>query len=137
MIKSKKNHAIAKSIKIIEVSDLSVIPYDKYFKSSGGCSISRMKYEHQLVEKTKYLADCLRRIGGFDVPTISPIVGMSYPFNYRNKCIYPCGLNGKSIDFGYYMPKTHRIIFERQSIIENEANPRILDVYAASKSVLT
>ncbi len=56
---------------------------------------------------------------------IKDIIGMEHPFNYRNKSVYPCGYNNGKVDFGYYRQKSHQIVFEERSIIDNMENAMI------------
>lgn len=125
LLQKKKNYAIARVIKLLEISPKSVVPFDKYFGKSGGCSISRMEYSHQLSEKSRAVLDAISRIGGFDLAHVQceDIVGMQEPFYYRNKSIYPSGINGfGEVDFGYYKPRSHDIAFEHGGILDNPIN---------------
>lgn len=51
-----------------------------YHKKCGGCEYSGISYEEQLQKKEKRVAKLLREFG-----KVEPIVGMSYPYYYRNK----------------------------------------------------
>lgn len=51
----------------------------------GGAPLIRYPYDKQLAWKEKRVRDCLTRIAKLDDPKINPIVGMEYPYNYRNK----------------------------------------------------
>jgi len=51
----------------------------------GGCKWQFMKYEHQLEYKQKEVVDALSRIGGIELPEVSPILKCENEFQYRNK----------------------------------------------------
>ncbi len=57
----------------------------------GGCPLLRYPYNKQLAWKEKHVRDCLERIAKLEKPKINPIVGMSNPFAYRNKCEFKIG----------------------------------------------
>ncbi|MBQ2089251.1 MAG: 23S rRNA (uracil(1939)-C(5))-methyltransferase RlmD, partial [Lachnospiraceae bacterium] len=52
----------------------------KYKKKCGGCKYIDLTNEEQLAEKQKYVQKMLKSFGKVD-----DIVGMGYPYNYRNK----------------------------------------------------
>jgi 23S rRNA (uracil1939-C5)-methyltransferase len=56
-----------------------------HFGTCGGCKWQDMGYEHQLFYKQKEVENNLRRIGHLELPDISPILGSSLQYYYRNK----------------------------------------------------
>ena len=76
-----------------------------------------MKYEEQLVFKERKIKNNLMRIGGFreeEIPML-PIMGMEYPWRYRNKAQFPFGKDKDgNIVTGFYAGRTHAIIPNRK-----------------------
>ena len=56
-----------------------------YFERCGGCSLQNISYAAQLKLKMKQLDEKLKRIYGGDAPEQESIIGMEYPWEYRNK----------------------------------------------------
>ena len=90
-----------------------------------------MDYQKQLAFKEKKVQDQLIRIGGFPEKLVEeakePVVGMEYPFRYRNKAQYPVGQNrdGGPVT-GFYAGRTHSIIESTECYLGAEENQVIL-----------
>jgi len=67
------------------LSDKRTSPECEHFGICGGCKWQHMGYEHQLYYKQKEVENNLRRIGHLELPEISPIIGSSQQYFYRNK----------------------------------------------------
>lgn len=137
IIEIKKKYIVAKMIKILKVSEFSVVPSDLYKKIEGANIFSRMEYKYQLEYKQKLVDYAIKNIAKLDIK-VDKIIGAlddvegtineKKIHRYRNKSIYPCGFNKNgNVDFGYYKPKSHKIIYEKDSIIDNELNCEILN----------
>ena len=83
--KKRKSYYEGSAIGFSKLSDKRVEPKCRHFGTCGGCKWQFMGYEHQLFYKQKEVADNLRRIGGLDLPEISPILGSKDIYFYRNK----------------------------------------------------
>ena len=59
-----------------------------HFGVCGGCKWQHLPYKLQLYYKEKQVRDNLIRIGKIELPDISPIIGSSEIFLYRNKLEY-------------------------------------------------
>lgn len=66
-------------------SDKRTEPRCEHFGVCGGCKWQHMAYEHQLYYKQLEVENNLRRIGGIELPQISPILGSKKVYFYRNK----------------------------------------------------
>lgn len=110
VIKVKKRYAIGKLIRIISPSPDRVSPPCPVAERCGGCQIQHLRYEAQLILKERRINDAFERIGGITDLPLKPIIGMSHPFNYRNKAQFAIGRNGSSIESGFYAIHSHRII---------------------------
>lgn len=60
-------------------------PQCEHFGICGGCKWQHMGYEHQLYFKQKEVENNLVRLGGLDIPEITPILGSKKQYFYRNK----------------------------------------------------
>lgn len=93
-----------------------------YHKKCGGCEYSGMPYEEQLQKKEKRVAKLLREFG-----KVEPIVGMSYPYYYRNKvhAVYAQKKNGEVI-CGTYEKDSHRVVDIESCLLENKGSTAII-----------
>ena len=93
-----------------------------YHKKCGGCEYSGVLYEEQLQIKQKYVAKLLREFG-----KVEPIVGMQYPYYYRNKvhAVYAQKKNGEVI-CGTYEKDSHRVVDIESCLLENKGSTAII-----------
>ena len=102
-----------------------------YARSCGGCQVQEMDYQSQLEFKQRKVRGNLIRLGGFKESEIAqvmePIVGMDYPFGYRNKAQFPVGVNAEGeIVTGFYAGRTHTIIANTNCALGAAVNEKIL-----------
>jgi 23S rRNA (uracil1939-C5)-methyltransferase len=74
--------------RVTEIQKLSphrAEPFCSHFGMCGGCSWQHINYSTQLQYKQQQVIDNLQRIGGFDLPPLSPIIGSVKTQHYRNK----------------------------------------------------
>ena len=111
VIKVKKTYAIAKIIDIITPSASRIKADCVAFPSCGGCVYRHINYQSELKIKHQFVADCMRKIGGFNDLPIDDTVSNRVTDGYRNKCELPVGTdrNGRIIT-GFYSYHSHRII---------------------------
>ena len=64
--KLKKNYGYARLVEILEPSPDRVTPPCPVARQCGGCKIQQLSYEKQKEFKWNQVANCLKRIGGFD-----------------------------------------------------------------------
>ena len=93
-----------------------------YHKKCGGCEYSGIPYEEQLQKKEKRVAKLLREFG-----KVEPIVGMSYPYYYRNKvhAVYAQKKNGEVI-CGTCEKDSHRVVDIESCLLENKGSTAII-----------
>lgn len=93
-----------------------------YHKKCGGCEYSGIPYEEQLQKKEKRVARLLRGFG-----KVEPIVGMSYPYYYRNKvhAVYAQKKNGQVI-CGTYEKDSHRVVDIESCLLEDKQSTAII-----------
>ncbi|MCC8138281.1 MAG: 23S rRNA (uracil(1939)-C(5))-methyltransferase RlmD [Clostridiales bacterium] len=129
VMKMKKTYGYARLLRIITPSPDRIEAACPVARACGGCQIQEMKYEAQLRFKEQKVLANLQRIGGFADPPMEPIIGMSYPFRYRNKAQYPIDRdkNGRLIA-GFYAGRTHTVIDCRDCLLGAKVNKTILDI---------
>ncbi|MBO5460693.1 MAG: 23S rRNA (uracil(1939)-C(5))-methyltransferase RlmD [Ruminococcus sp.] len=133
IMKAKKNYGYARLMKILTPSEHRVEPKCAFARRCGGCQIQEMSYEQQLIFKENKVYGNLERIGGFDKElldlTKEPVVGMEYPFYYRNKAQFPFGTDkeGNPIT-GFYAGRTHDIIANTDCALGVPVNQEILEI---------
>ena len=86
--KKRKSFLEGRAVKFHSYSDLRREAVCEHFGLCGGCKWQFMDYKHQLYFKQKEVEDSLTRLGGIEIPTISPILGCKNEFRYRNKMDY-------------------------------------------------
>lgn len=83
--KQRKAYYEGDAISFSSYSDKRVEPACEHFGICGGCKWQFMGYEYQLFFKQKEVENNLIRIGKIDIPEVTPILGSSQPYFYRNK----------------------------------------------------
>ncbi|MBK9175748.1 MAG: class I SAM-dependent RNA methyltransferase, partial [Flavobacteriales bacterium] len=81
----KKNLAEATAIRIVERSPDRVEAFCTHFGTCGGCKWQDLDYAKQLAYKQQQVIDNLERLGGLELPVITPILPSSATTHYRNK----------------------------------------------------
>ncbi|MDF2988892.1 MAG: methyltransferase, TrmA family [Eubacterium sp.] len=120
IIKETKSYAVGKLLKVIMPSHKRVNPFCPVFESCGGCAVQHMTYEAQLEFKKDTVLQNLKRIGGLENVKVHDTIGMSSPFNYRNKVQYPVGIENNEVKIGFYENRSHNIIDSSKCDIQPE-----------------
>lgn len=134
VMKAKKSYGYARLLDIISPSEFREMnPACESARRCGGCQIQELKYDRQLQFKEDKVRGNLLRIG--EVPedllrrVMEPILGMEYPFRYRNKAQFPIGRDRDGrLAAGFYAGRTHSLIPIGDCSIGVEMNRKILDV---------
>jgi 23S rRNA (uracil1939-C5)-methyltransferase len=103
-------------------------PFCIHFGLCGGCSWQHINYETQLLYKQKQVTDNLERIGGLELPYISPIIASTKTRFYRNKLDYTFSAQrwltkeelhsdnpeqGRGeVALGYHIPRKYDLVFD-------------------------
>jgi len=85
VFKKKKKFWEARIEKIHTYSDKRTDPKCEHFGTCGGCKWQNMEYSSQLDFKQNEVLNNLKRIGGFELPKCSQIIGSENKYFYRNK----------------------------------------------------
>ena len=113
--------------KLYNLSKDRIEPKCKVCSICGGCQYQQLNYQAQLLYKTKRVKDALNRIAHIKDVKINPCLGMTYPYNYRNKIQVPFGKDRKgNVVYGFYKENSHEIIPIKKCFIENEKAASIL-----------
>ncbi len=93
-----------------------------YRKKCGGCLQGEQDYEKQLEEKYRQVHKLLKDFG--EVP---PVIGMGYPYHYRNKvhAVFGPGKKGQIL-CGTYEKNSHRIVDVESCLIEDKISTAII-----------
>ena len=83
--KARKAYYEAKATVFHKLSNKRTTPVCEHFNVCGGCKWQDMGYEHQLYYKQKEVTNNLTRIGHIQLPDITPILGCTNTYFYRNK----------------------------------------------------
>lgn len=83
--KKRKGYFEGKATQFHKLSPYRQTPVCEHFGDCGGCKWQHMSYEKQLFFKQKEVVNNLQRIGGVDLPEVTPILGCKTPYFYRNK----------------------------------------------------
>lgn len=72
----------------------------------GGCQWQHLDYSTQLKSKENFVAETLKRIGGFTEPPLKPIVAAASPLAYRNKVTAQVSAG----TIGFYKEGSHDLV---------------------------
>lgn len=123
----KRNYAAAETAELLEASTMRGEPGCPLFFVCGGCALRHIHYEEQLAVKKSVIENALRRIGGFKDFEVDEMLGMDKPERYRNKMVFHAAeQDGKAV-FGFYAPKTHKVIPLGDCLTGDERNSKIIN----------
>lgn len=92
------------------------------YKKCGGCQLQNMDYQRQLQWKQNL---CEKLLGSFG--KVERIIGMEYPYNYRNKVQAAFGTDrNRKIISGVYQSSTHRIVPINSCMTEDKKADEII-----------
>jgi 23S rRNA (uracil1939-C5)-methyltransferase len=83
--KKRKSFYEGEAIEFEHYSDKRTNPKCSHFGTCGGCKWQFMEYAHQLFYKQQEVVNNLKRLGGLELPEVSPIVPSVKEYGYRNK----------------------------------------------------
>lgn len=115
LVKIQKTYAYGRVEEMLKPSS-SRLPEEEtgcsVYGKCGGCTWRHVQYGAELQYKWQRVADALSRIGGMDIVPES-IVGCTSPDHYRNKAQYPVAKGEYRPMVGFYAPRSHRIMEQR------------------------
>ena len=105
--KEAGRYAFARLCSVIEPSPERAAPFCPHYGDCGGCAAQHMTYAETLCQKTRAVADALRRIGGLEGVDVRPCLGMEVPTAYRNKVEYAVDRSGR---LGFARAASHDVV---------------------------
>ena len=121
IIKAASNYAVGKLIAVDTPSRDRREPRCSSFTRCGGCNLLHMDYAAQLEYKRNVVANALMRIGKVASPHVKRTIGMEHPYHYRNKAAFPFAMVDGRMCFGFFAPRSHRLVPIDGCLIENRA----------------
>lgn len=112
----KKNLARAELEKIITPAPSRVKIACPWANMCGGCDLQHISYEQQLELKRKMVSDTLTKLGDINLPVL-PVLGMDYPWRYRNKGNFHVAEIKGEIQLGFYKPGSYELVPARESLL--------------------
>lgn len=91
VFQSRRRHARARAIQVIEPSPDRVDALCDYFGLCGGCAWQNLNYEQQLRWKRRHVVDAMERIGGLVNIDVSETLPCQNRYFYRNKMEFSFG----------------------------------------------
>lgn len=101
IIEVKKNFARGRLEEVISFSPHRIKPLCSVYHLCGGCQLQHISYEKQLEIKRLAAQDALIRLGQQKVETL-PVIGMEYPWRYRNKGYFQLNQEKGKVRLGFY-----------------------------------
>lgn len=128
IMKVKKNFMMAKIVKVLVPSEHRIEPPCPHAYRCGGCSVQHLDYDEQLVRKQELVKNAIERIGGQTDFILKDIIGMTFPYHYRNKALYPADNIRGEVVFGFYKAGTHTLVPIEECMIQHKDNAGILEI---------
>ncbi len=123
LTKSKRSFGEADAVELLEPSAERVEPAVPH----PGAPWQVLRYERQLEEKQRQVADALLRLGGFEDPPVEQIVPAVERLRYRNKVEYSFGEDETGeLVLGFHRPGRWDVIDEvREDVLASESTDEL------------
>ncbi len=109
IVERKQNFARAIIEKILRPSPSRRTPSCRYFGDCGGCQLQHLDYKSQLLEKTGFIRDALKRIGGIDWQQEIEMRSAA-EFGYRLRAQIKVALDEKDeLNIGFNKAHSHEV----------------------------
>lgn len=127
IVKVLKSYAFGRVEQIITESGERIKNDCPVFEKCGGCAYRHLSYEAETRCKAQQVFHNVKTIGKTDFEAGDIICDYDKTQRYRNKGQYPVGINEKGeIIFGFYAPRSHRIIPVEDCALQPEIFSEIL-----------
>lgn len=129
LVKVTATAVYARGERLIAPSAQRIEPDCPYYSRCGGCDCRHINYEEELRFKLGRVNDALHHIGKQQLEC-TEILGSAARDNYRNKGIFAVANCDGAARFGFYQPRSHRLVAIDGCRAQNELSNR------AAKSVV-
>ncbi len=109
IVKVNKSFCFGKILELVKQSESRIEPKCELFTKCGGCAFMQMTYKQELEQKQNFVSYSLERIGGI-TQKASQIIGSPKEEEYRNKVQFPFKTIDNNVSFGFFAPRSHRIV---------------------------
>lgn len=94
IVKVLASHAFGKIIEILQESKYRAESDCNTYKRCGGCNLRHIDYQQTLKMKQNAVQSLVNKTLKQKIQ-VEPVIGMEFPYHYRNKAQYPIGLDKK------------------------------------------
>ncbi|MCI5745709.1 MAG: 23S rRNA (uracil(1939)-C(5))-methyltransferase RlmD, partial [Erysipelotrichaceae bacterium] len=120
-----KRNIFASILKIKDASPFRCNPKCNVYYQCGGCHLSHMTYEGQLIFKENVVKKLYAK-DEFNNVTIHPCVGQDIPYFYRNKIQVPIQKRKGKLIAGFYKEDTHEIVPFTHCLVQDDMSNKII-----------
>lgn len=106
-------------LKVLEPSSSRQVPPCPYFSECGGCHLQHLSYAEQLRFKQQVIKKQLLGYPALRGIRVHPVVGVSDPLHYRNKCQMPFQKSGNKVVYGLFRSGTHEVLPIEECLVES------------------
>ncbi len=126
ILKVNKSLAYGKVESLISSGESRITPDCEVYHKCGGCSFRHITYKAECEAKDAFVRDAFRRIGGFNF-RFEPILPAPNELRYRNKAQLPVSGEVGSCYYGFFSPRSHRVIPFCDCLIQPDIFCKIAD----------
>lgn len=123
----KDSMARAELLEVVAEADCRIEPDCPVFYECGGCQLQHGDYQAQLEFKKSIIEESFERIGKLEEWPDFEVLGMDFPWYYRNKGQFPVGERDEELITGFYRAGSHEIIEFPECKIQHQPINRLLD----------
>lgn len=133
IIKTATKFVEAKLIKVQKESRERVAPPCPIYEQCGGCQLQHLSYPGQLSFKVDIVRQALAKYKpqGHQNFKLLPAIGMTSPWNYRNKLQFQLGKKEGSVIAGLYQPNSHHLVEITDCLVQQPMTMKVLKVVVA------
>ncbi len=126
ILKVNKTVAYGKIENLVVSGKDRITPDCPVYNKCGGCSFRHITYNAELSAKQGFVHDCFTRIGGFDIE-LESILPAQNELRYRNKAQLPVSDFEGEAKYGFFSPRSHRVIPFKDCLIQPSVFCEIAD----------
>ena len=128
IVKVNKKYAFGIIIQLLEPSINRQELTCEVAKTCGGCQLQHMNYGYQLDYKYKHVKKLFKDI------EVKPILGMDFPWYYRNKAQFPVKIKDGKVQMGFYRQHSNDVVTCKECKIQDHT---INEVFSCIQKQIT